>query len=54
MHASAVRLHLMHTSTTRVHASALKELKLACICQIIEYGHAKTVIADETCYVRAF
>ena len=36
MHASAARLHLMHASATRVHASALKEFKLARTCQIIE------------------
>ena len=29
MYASAAQLHLMHTSTARVQASALKEFKLA-------------------------
>ena len=36
MHASTARLHLMHTSPARVHASALKEFKLAHTRQIIE------------------
>ena len=36
MHASFARLHLMHTSAARVHASALKGFKLARARQIIE------------------
>ena len=47
MHVSAARLHLMQ-------ASALKGFELAQTHQIIGQGRAKTVIADEPCYIRAF